>query len=654
MTAFCPDIGERMPHNGRMHVHVHQFGDIGYMSALPLAAGLLVATARDTGCAFTLHTERKPLPELLAAYAPTPEVLAFSLYTWNLGYSFAAAEQARDAFPKALVVCGGPSVPREPEGTQAFFDAHPWVDVVVLGEGEMAFRELLLARQRGQALGDVNGIAFRDGDDVVWTSPRARLRDFSRVGSPFLDGTFDALLDGGLEVRGALIETNRGCPFSCTFCDWGQATASRVNNLPMERIVAELTWVTHRRIPYVYIIDANFGIRKRDVQIVEALGALKATTGFPFYCYFHLTKNADIRNLATVETLLAAGIGCQVAISMQSYDEAVLAAVKRTNISSETFLRLKRMCNARGIPTANELLLGLPEQTCESFTRGLAQALSPFPGDSFFLHLTRLLENAELASAEHRQRFGIETRWCQSAPSHVSRDPIVEEREEIIVATAAMPRDDWKRAYIFGQILSAFYNLRLLDVVLLALGPGWGLNVHDYVLGVVRHLDVAPEGSVCHAINETLERYIASILAGGPLTLPHASVPGRNFEPADGVSIVVLEQIDAFYDELCTLSRRLVPERDAELVSLFELQRLLTPTHARREPERCVLEWAWLTWMAKLERGEVQPELERRPVEVRYEPPRYVAVERFDTLVEARLGHIYARTGGRCVHDVGG
>ena len=71
---------------------------------------------------------------------------------------------------------------------------------------------------------------------------------------------------------------------------------------------------------------------------------------------------------------------------------------------------MRRACNDQGIPTLNELLLGLPGQTLASLRTTLTGAVSPYPGDSFFIYPLRVLENAELGSPEERVRHGLVTR----------------------------------------------------------------------------------------------------------------------------------------------------------------------------------------------------------------------------------------------------
>ena len=91
------------------------------------------------------------------------------------------------------------------------------------------------------------------------------------IPSPYLAGYFDEIVDEmreqGLEPY-ALWETNRGCPYSCTFCDWGSATMTKVRKFSLERAKAEAKWFSDKKIKAVYNCDANFGIfpRMRKLQ----------------------------------------------------------------------------------------------------------------------------------------------------------------------------------------------------------------------------------------------------------------------------------------------------------------------------------------------------------------------------------------------------
>jgi radical SAM superfamily enzyme YgiQ (UPF0313 family) len=276
-----------------MRAHISQFDGPTTRDALPLAAGLIAAASRADAMLggrleLTIDVERLDPDHVVASYC-RPDVLGYSCYTWNACYSLEVARRAKARHPDAWTVFGGPSVPRRPEAVARFFEAHPYADILVFGEGELTFRDILRARASGRGVEAVRGLAFRSAEAPghhVRTPPRARLADFCETASPFVDGTFDALYDRYPRLNMAVVETNRGCPFACTFCDWGQAVASRVYELPLDRVHADLDWIAARQLPYIYVIDANFGIRSRDIEIVRYLAGLKAVTGFPKFCHF--------------------------------------------------------------------------------------------------------------------------------------------------------------------------------------------------------------------------------------------------------------------------------------------------------------------------------------------------------------------------------
>ena len=471
-----------------------------------------------------LETRRRDIAGTVDAL-DRPDVVALSVYAWNIRYALAVAREAKERWPAARIVMGGPSVPRRRDAASAFLREQGSIDVLAFGEGEITFRELLRAMHRGQPLGGVDGIAFRESSDVVFTAPRARMKNLGLSVSPYLDGTFETMIQVRDDFRvSALVETNRGCPFACTFCDWGQAINDRVHELPLDRVLAELRWIADHGIPYIYIIDANFGIRARDQAIVDAICELKLETGMPRFVYFHLTKNAHHRNLRTVEALHAASIGCQVALSMQDFDPAVLRAIQRDNISLTKSLALRQGCAEKRLPTFNELLLGLPAQTFAGFKRSVIAALTPFPGDTFYLYLVRLLENAEMASPDQRLRFALETRRCRLVGSAEAADDVAED-EEVVVGSASMSVDAWRRAYGFGYAVAACHNMLLLDVVeRWVRQQGIGLGVWFDTLLVA--LASAPEGAVLARWRRELERFTSSILDGGPLLLAVDGVPG--------------------------------------------------------------------------------------------------------------------------------
>lgn len=227
----------------------------------PLALGMLLAAiqAHDGGRLLDRYALEPTWvvrrPGLRALLDEGPVVLLLSNYVWSHRENLKVAAMVKGRSPDSLVIAGGPDTPAYPADCEAYLRSHPEVDLVVRGEGEatvVAVLDALDGRLVGRdgdlsVLADVEGVAFRDGGDVVRTPDRPRIADLDLLPSPYLSGLFDAY--GEATVAMAILETNRGCPYGCTFCDWGSATRSRIRQFSLDRVLAEIEWLGRHRIP---------------------------------------------------------------------------------------------------------------------------------------------------------------------------------------------------------------------------------------------------------------------------------------------------------------------------------------------------------------------------------------------------------------------
>lgn len=549
-----------------LNVYVNQFVGALTLQALPLAAGVLVASARkdpvlDSSFQFQILTARLPVVDAVCGYR-SPAVLAFSCYTWNFQYTLAVAQAAKAQFPESLVILGGPSIPRDQAAITAFLRKSDYVDVLVLGEGEAAFVDVLHAILRSDCLKadcllDVAGLVLRlasaDGDhlSIKMTAARARLPSYLGTASPYLDGSFDAIYaDHAPPINAAVVETNRGCPFSCTFCDWGQATQSRVYEMPLERVFRELDWIGARQIPSLYFIDANFGIRPRDVDIIEYVTRVKRRTGFPSSCYFHLTKNAQLRNLKTVTVLQEAGIQCRMALSMQDFNADVLKAIKRDNIPAALSIELRKVCNKQGIATFNELLLGLPRQTYASFCASVVQAMTPYAGDTFSLYLCRLLENAQMASPEHRKRYGLETVLSPVRSPDPQDALFVDEVEEIVIGTSAMPNRQWRNAFRFGYFVSVCYNQGVLRKLFHKLQFDSDGDLVQFIEKLLYRMQQSSAQSTMGKAFAVLDHFIDQIVSGRPMLCKMEGMGQHRWSIEEALMFALQSDMQGFYADV--------------------------------------------------------------------------------------------------------
>ncbi len=237
---------------------------------LPYAAGLLEGHVRaharsPAGYEFLEPLFRRiPVEEAVNQFKDA-DVVGFSLYAWNIKLSLCILRELKRINPNILIICGGPQVP---DRAEEFLQENPFIDLAAHGEGEAVFVDILDCLENG-AVHEAGGISYRDENGIFCTNPKPdRIRDLEEIESPYLSGMFDPLIAAYKDIEWlALWETNRGCPFKCTFCDWGSATQAKVFQFGMDRLKAELDWFSQNKIEFIFCCDANFGILKRDVEI---------------------------------------------------------------------------------------------------------------------------------------------------------------------------------------------------------------------------------------------------------------------------------------------------------------------------------------------------------------------------------------------------
>lgn len=440
---------------------------------LPYSVALLQAylnehAERPERYSFGLPIIRRLTPSAGAQALGDADIVGFSTYVWNANRSLAIARELKAARPDTLVVFGGPHVPDDAE---EFLRAHAFIDVACHGEGEQAFLEIAEAYPDREWSG-VAGVSYLDASGRFVTVPkRPRIKDLEQVPSPFLTGVFTPLMASlpGTAWR-TVWETNRGCPFKCTFCDWGSATAAQVNRFELDRIEAEAEWLAANRIDYVFIGDANFGILTRDVEIAEMIVAAAKRHGHPKRILVQQTKNATERAYLTMKTIADAGLAAEMNISIQTTTPEVLEAIKRENISLETYDELQRRFVHDGIPTFVDMIVGLPAETPQSFKESVSRVVEGGQHHRVQFHNLTVLPNAEMGDPAYQRRYGLKTITSRIVNNHGPADPApdgIYETQELVIAASSYSEAGWRDMRSFAWLTLLYHLHRVLQMPVL-------------------------------------------------------------------------------------------------------------------------------------------------------------------------------------------
>lgn len=460
---------------------------------LPYSVGLLQAYAQKTlreadRFRFLLPVySRISIPHAVE-HLRLADIVGFSTYVWNEKLSLAIARALKKERPEVLVVFGGPQVPEQPD---RFLRENRFVDIACHGEGEIPFLRILEAFPSRDWI-DVPSVSYvNETDDVVSTRRCERIADLDTLPSPYVEGVFAHLMRANAHEQWiALWETNRGCPFSCTFCHWGSATQAKLYRYGSDRIAKDIDWFSDRRIEFVYCCDANFGILARDKDIALRMAENKRRYGYPKAFSVQNTKNSSDRTYEIQHILEEAGLNKGVTLSLQSVNVETLEAVKRQNISLGTFYELQKQFTMDGVETYTDIILGLPNETYETFVDGVSSVIESGQHNRIQFNNLTLLVNSELAGEEQRERYGLivkETRIinahgvCATRSGGDRGEDDVVETQQLVVGTDTMPAEDWVKARVFGWWTAFLYFDKILQIPLVVMRRLTGRRFKDLI-----------------------------------------------------------------------------------------------------------------------------------------------------------------------------
>lgn len=432
---------------------------------LPYGAGCIAAYLKNDE-EITSEYDIRPLVFMRERIEKTvnrikdPFFVGISCFVWNYEYSKALAKKIKELYPDCFIAFGGHSV--APGGEQ--LKELDFVDFLAHGEGEEVMAKLLKCIANDEDLKNVPNLSYRHDGKIINTESYTPA-DISAYPSPYLEGVFDFAFDEfpGVEFH-ATLETNRGCPYTCAYCEW--CYTHHLRKYPMERVKAEIDWIADHKIRYCYCADANFGILDRDVEIAKYVAKRHNETGFPGVfkpCY---AKDSNDTVFEAGYILNSNAVDKGVTLAYQSLDKIALENIGRKNFTPEQFFDLEKRYRAVNIPTYTELILGLPGETLESFEKGICDLLENGQENSMTVYDCQLYPNSPLADNEYRKKHKIRISRIPLLGIHYNPEfNGVDEFLDIITSTATMPKRDWVEAGMFAVILQTFHHLGLLRYI---------------------------------------------------------------------------------------------------------------------------------------------------------------------------------------------
>ncbi len=357
-----------------------------------------------------------------------PGIIGFSCYCWNINKILETARIVKTISPHIKIVLGGPEV-----GPIAgkYLEENPFIDVVVKGEGEVTFSELLRFYLGKGRLEEIQGITYRVNGKVLENPDRPFIEDLSKIPSPYLEGVLVP------RDKVTYIETYRGCIFRCGYCFEGK-NFPKLRFFPDDRIKKEIEFVMSLpEVKSFHFVDTIFNVKKERLEkITDMLSA----------------ANRFSTELRTIE------------IIAEFVDEEAIAFFKKANIKSvetgpqtvntdtlknvnrfyneEKFKRGIRLLEDNGIEVLTDLIIGLPGDNFFKFVKS-AKTLTRMHPTTIVFSILHVLPGTNLY--EKSNEFGL--KFDDKAP-------------HLVLSAPDFPYEDIDKAVVMAYSLEKEYNIK--------------------------------------------------------------------------------------------------------------------------------------------------------------------------------------------------
>lgn len=299
-----------------------------------------------------------------------PDVLGITVMTFTLVDVVELIKGIKEDNSRIKIVLGGPHVHLYPEETANLFG----VDYIVLGEGEMAFKDLLDNLDQPEKLREVKGLVFKDANgQIVNTGPRTLLSDLDQLPFPARQllpyEKYRSSL--GKQFPVTTMFTSRGCPYRCLFCDRPHlGTAFRPRSA--KNVVDEMQECANLGIKEIFMYDDTFGIsRPRVLEITREIKARGIKISWDIRTRVNTVDEEILRELKSA--------GCErIHYGVEAGTQRILD-VLRKGIDLQMVRKAFKLTRQAGIQTLGYFMIGSPTETREDIlaTIKLAKQLRP-------------------------------------------------------------------------------------------------------------------------------------------------------------------------------------------------------------------------------------------------------------------------------------
>jgi radical SAM superfamily enzyme YgiQ (UPF0313 family) len=407
-----------------------------------------------------------------------PDVVGFSTYTWNYDAVMRISELVKKSDSRIKVILGGPEIAAS-DVIKGRFNNQP-VDFIICGEGEVPLLRMLrcIVQEDIDGLHEISRLAFRVGGEFRYKEidiPEAdSIQNLWELPSPYLTALVpDSLLS---PTNQANIETQRGCNFRCTYCQY-HANFPSIRYRNPDDVVNEIRFIYQHGMKDFRITDANF-LSKRDYAYKILSELIKCQINMSFFCEvipsFVDEKVCDLmreyHDLSPANQIL-------VGIGLQTINTESLRAIKR-KLPIEHFTRAFDLLARAGVVIKTDIILGLPYESKETYLNLMEYIADKMRNGYNYLSLAvlRILPGSELEKIAVNTGLVVE----------------MKDSEHFVYETATMHRKDMVEMLKISTVaFRMFHTLNIEN----------RLNLRDKYFSVKDQFNISHEQLLRHFID---------------------------------------------------------------------------------------------------------------------------------------------------------
>jgi radical SAM superfamily enzyme YgiQ (UPF0313 family) len=398
----------------------------------------------DVAC--SVYLKRDYTPSVVKKYIEraAPDIIGLTCFTYNRFSCLELAAMAKKAFPNILVVFGGPHATFM---DRQMLEAYSFIDLIVRGEGEMTFSEVVDCWFQGKDLKRVAGVSYRQQGKIERNIDRPRLGTLNDL--PLIDyKKWDICVpyqgDWGFSIhRNLPIETSRGCPARCFFCITPQMWGKKVSFRDVERVIEQIKLVPREWRGRLVFPDMNFSVHREYVRnLCRAI--VKNNLKIKWACQTRI----DLVDRETLVWMKEAGC-LAVTYGVESLSDRILKAIPKP-FSAAQAVRISNLTAQLGIHSRMNLIIGFPLENAETIKETVRHLMKLDARVGGTLDYLMIMPGTSLYSRALQEGFN-EDYWLEDHEVAIPYYPAVMSVAELH-KWAGFIRRSWK-GYQWEQVL---------------------------------------------------------------------------------------------------------------------------------------------------------------------------------------------------------